>query len=183
MTHNYKRHGTSTLFAAVDVFSGEVIGECKKRHGHQEFLSFLKTINKQTPRDKGLHVIQACRYLVKDFGTSQSPKSTRQRDSQCAPAALRPPRDPTPRWSAGSHGSHTGLTALGCGLQHGLWRASARRPCLTAWRLPGTTGLGLRPSMASSECCVLAASRAGDGCEMQSLAYPASIGPPTAAAP
>jgi hypothetical protein len=57
MTHNYKRHGTSTLFAAVDVFSGEVIGECKKRHGHQEFLSFLKTINKQTPRDKGLHVI------------------------------------------------------------------------------------------------------------------------------
>jgi len=35
-------------------------------------------------------------------------------------------------------------------LQHGLWRASARRPCLTAWRLPGTTGLGLRPSMASS---------------------------------
>ncbi len=93
---------------------------------------------------------QASRYLVIDFGTSQSPKSTRQRDSHCAPAALRPPRDPTPRWYAESHGSHTGLTALGCGLQHGLWRASARRPCLTAWRLPGTTGLGLRPSMASS---------------------------------
>jgi len=51
---------------------------------------------------------------------------------------------------ATSHGSHTGLTALGCGLQHGLWRASARRPCLTAWRLPRTTDLGLRPSLASS---------------------------------
>ena len=57
MTHDYKRHGTSTLFAALDVFSGQVIGECKQRHRHQEFLSFLKTINKQTPRDKALHVI------------------------------------------------------------------------------------------------------------------------------
>jgi transposase len=57
MTHDYKRHGTSTLFAALEVFSGEVIGECKQRHRHQEFLSFLKTINKQTPRDKALHVI------------------------------------------------------------------------------------------------------------------------------
>lgn len=57
MTHDYKRHGTSTLFAALDVFSGEVIGECKQRHRHQEFLSFLKTVSKQTPKDKALHVI------------------------------------------------------------------------------------------------------------------------------
>ena len=57
MTHDYKRHGTSTLFAALDVFSGEVIGECKQRHRHQEFLSFLKVVEKQTPKDKELHVI------------------------------------------------------------------------------------------------------------------------------
>jgi transposase len=57
MTHDYKRHGTSTLFAALDVFSGEVIGECKQRHRHQEFLSFLKSVEKQTPKDKALHVI------------------------------------------------------------------------------------------------------------------------------
>ena len=57
MTHDYKRHGTSTLFAALNVFSGEVIGECKQRHRHQEFLSFLKTVNKQTPAEKELHVI------------------------------------------------------------------------------------------------------------------------------
>ena len=57
MTHDYKRHGTSTLFAALDVFSGEVIGECKQRHRHQEFLAFLKTVDKQTPPDKELHVI------------------------------------------------------------------------------------------------------------------------------
>lgn len=57
MTHDYKRHGTSTLFAALEVFTGEVIGECKQRHRHQEFLEFLKTVNKQTPKDKALHVI------------------------------------------------------------------------------------------------------------------------------
>ncbi len=57
MTHDYKRHGTSTLFAALNVFTGEVIGECKQRHRHQELLSFLKTVEKQTPEDLELHVI------------------------------------------------------------------------------------------------------------------------------
>lgn len=57
MTHDYKRHGTSTLFAALDVASGVVIGECKQRHCHQEFLSFLKTIEKQTPKELDLHLI------------------------------------------------------------------------------------------------------------------------------
>jgi len=57
MTHDYKRNGTSTLFAALDVFTGEVIGECKQRHRHQEFLSFLKTVEKQTPKDMELHIV------------------------------------------------------------------------------------------------------------------------------
>ena len=45
------------MFAALNVFTGEVIGECKQRHRHQEFLSFLKTFEKQTPKDVELHVI------------------------------------------------------------------------------------------------------------------------------
>lgn len=57
MTHDYKRHGTSTLFAALDVFNGTVIGECKKRHRHQEFLEFLKKVNRQAPSEKNLHII------------------------------------------------------------------------------------------------------------------------------
>ena len=57
MTHDYKRHGTSTLFAALDAFTDHVIAECKQRHRHQKFLSFLKTVEKQTPADKELHVI------------------------------------------------------------------------------------------------------------------------------
>lgn len=57
MTHDYKRHGTSTLFAALNALTGEVIGECKKRHRHQEFLSFLRTVEKQTPKELELHLI------------------------------------------------------------------------------------------------------------------------------
>lgn len=57
MTHDYKRHGTSTLFAALNTLTGDVIGQCKKRHRHQEFLAFLKTVEKQTPQELDLHLI------------------------------------------------------------------------------------------------------------------------------
>ena len=57
MTHDYKRHGTSTLFAALNTLTGEVIGECRKRHTHKEFLSFRKTVEKQTTKDLDLHII------------------------------------------------------------------------------------------------------------------------------
>jgi len=57
MTHDYKRHGTSTLFAALNTLTGEIIGECKKRHTHKEFLSFLKAVEKQTSKELDLHLI------------------------------------------------------------------------------------------------------------------------------
>lgn len=57
MTHDYKRHGTSTPFAALNGAGGEVIGECRQQHRHQEFLSFLKTVEKQTPKELDLHLI------------------------------------------------------------------------------------------------------------------------------
>jgi len=57
MTHDYKRHGTSTLFAALNVASGEVIGACKQQHRHQEFLAFLKCVERQTPKELDLHLI------------------------------------------------------------------------------------------------------------------------------
>ena len=57
MTHDYKRHGTSTLFAALNTLTGEVIGTCHQRHTHKEFLSFLKTVEKQTPKHLALHLI------------------------------------------------------------------------------------------------------------------------------
>ena len=57
MTHDYKRNGTTTLFAALNVATGEVIGECLPRHRAKEFLTFLKTIDQQTPADLDLHLI------------------------------------------------------------------------------------------------------------------------------
>jgi transposase len=57
MTHDYKRHGTTTLFAALNVLDGQVIGTCKPRHRHNEWLEFLRQINRETPRDKELHLV------------------------------------------------------------------------------------------------------------------------------
>jgi len=56
-THDYKRHGTTTLFAALNMADGKVIGTCQKRHRHQEWLKFLRLIDASTPPDKPLHLI------------------------------------------------------------------------------------------------------------------------------
>jgi transposase len=57
MTHDYKRHGTTTLFAALDVLDGTVIGRCMQRHRHQEFIRFLNTLEAEVPVGKMVHVI------------------------------------------------------------------------------------------------------------------------------
>lgn len=57
MTHDYKRNGTTTLFAAIELGQGEVIATCMQRHRHQEWIQFLKLIDEQTPEDLDLHVI------------------------------------------------------------------------------------------------------------------------------
>jgi transposase len=57
MTHDYKRNGTTTLFAALDVLEGKVIGRCMQRHRHQEFIRFLNTIEREVPVGKVVHVI------------------------------------------------------------------------------------------------------------------------------
>jgi transposase len=70
-THDYKRHGTTTLFAALNVLDGKVIGQCLPRHRHQEFLKFLKTIDQQTPPPLDLHLI------VDNYSTHKHAKVTR----------------------------------------------------------------------------------------------------------
>ena len=57
MTHDYKRHGTTTLFAALNVLEGTVIGKCYSRHRHTEFLRFLREIDRLTPRALDIHLI------------------------------------------------------------------------------------------------------------------------------
>jgi transposase len=57
MTHDYKRNGTTTLFAAIELGRGEVIATCMKRHRHQEWIKFLRMIDEQTPKELALHLI------------------------------------------------------------------------------------------------------------------------------
>ena len=57
VTHGYVRHGTTTLFAALDVASGQVLAKCKQRHRHQEFLAFLRDIDKAVPKKLDVHLI------------------------------------------------------------------------------------------------------------------------------
>src|SRR5882724_12909036 len=68
MTHDYKRHGTTTLFAALDVKTGKVIGECLPRHRAKEFLRFLRIIERNTPRHLDLHLI------ADNYGTHKHPR-------------------------------------------------------------------------------------------------------------
>ncbi len=68
MTHDYVRHGTTTLFAALNVADGTVIGQCHDRHRHQEWLKFLQLIDAQTPSDRDLHLI------LDNYATHKHPK-------------------------------------------------------------------------------------------------------------
>jgi transposase len=68
MTHDYVRHGTTTLFAALNVLEGTVIGGCFERHRHEEFLKFLREIDRQTPPGLNLHLI------VDNYGTHKHEK-------------------------------------------------------------------------------------------------------------
>ena len=70
-THDYVRHGITSLFAALNVGSGEVIGECYRRHRHQEFLKFLNRIADQLPAAQEVHVI------LDNYGTHKTPKVRR----------------------------------------------------------------------------------------------------------
>ena len=67
-THDYKRHGTTTLFAALQVAEGRVIGECYQQHRHQESLRFLKRLDRELPSGKALHLI------LDNYGTHGHPK-------------------------------------------------------------------------------------------------------------
>ena len=57
MTHDYKRNGTTTLLAALDIATGEMIGKCFSHHRHEEFLAFLRIIDSEVPKGVDIHMI------------------------------------------------------------------------------------------------------------------------------
>jgi len=71
MTHDYLRHGTTTLFAALEMAEGRLIGTCMPRHRHQEWVRFLELVDRETPRDLDLHLI------VDNYATHKHPKVQR----------------------------------------------------------------------------------------------------------
>lgn len=68
MTHDYKRNGTTTLFAALEVAQGKVVGQCYARHRHQEFLKFLQRLDQEFPANLKLHVV------MDNYGTHKHPR-------------------------------------------------------------------------------------------------------------
>jgi transposase len=68
MTHDYKRNGTTTLFAALEVLEGRVVGQCYERHRHQEFLKFLRRLDHEFPGAVPLHLV------LDNYGTHKHPK-------------------------------------------------------------------------------------------------------------
>src|SRR3979409_552963 len=67
MTHDYERHGVTTLFAALDVLEGKIIGQCMKRHRHQELIRFLNVIDARVSKKKSIHII------VDNYATHKHP--------------------------------------------------------------------------------------------------------------
>ena len=67
MTHDYKRNGTTTLFAALEILQGRVVGQCYERHRHQEFLKFLKRLDQEFPGEMSLHLV------MDNYGTHKHP--------------------------------------------------------------------------------------------------------------
>ena len=68
MTHDYKRHGTTTLFAALSVLDGTVIGRCMQRHRHLEFIRFLNAVERQVAANRPIHVV------LDNYATHKHPK-------------------------------------------------------------------------------------------------------------
>jgi transposase len=68
MTHDYKRNGTTTLFAALEIAQGKVVGQCYARHRHQEFLQFLKRLDQEFPGEVKLHL------MMDNYGTHKHPR-------------------------------------------------------------------------------------------------------------
>ena len=119
MTHDYKRHGTTTLFAALNVLDGTVIGECMPRHRHSEFLRFLKRIDRETPAERELHLILDNYAPTRRRGSNNGSRPIR--GSTCTS------RRPRPLGSTWSNASSVALprtaSAAACSRASPNWRA------------------------------------------------------------
>jgi hypothetical protein len=90
MTHDYKRNGTTTLFAALNVLDGSVIGQTMQRHRHQEFIRFPDQIERDVPKGKEIHVILDILVLAECRGAVFRQTDAAQAQARCVPVGRRP---------------------------------------------------------------------------------------------
>lgn len=114
MTHDYKRHGTTTLFAALNILDGTVIGRNMQRHRHQEFIRFLNTIEEQVPAGKVIHAI------VDNHATHKHPRVHQWlvRHPAGRSTSPRPPRPGSMRLKASSPSSRAVVSSEALSLIH-----------------------------------------------------------------
>src|SRR3989454_4954086 len=93
LTHDYKRHGTTTLLAALSVLDGTVIGRCMQRHRHSQFIRFLNAVEREVPAGKLIHTV------LDNYATHKHPKSLPSRRRGCWPGwrAIRAGLSTSPR--------------------------------------------------------------------------------------
>src|SRR5258708_9791901 len=85
VTHDYERHGTTTLFAALNVLDGSILAQCKPRHRHQEFLAFLRHIEANVPVTLDIHLVVATYATHKHTKASAWPARRPPRHLPCPP--------------------------------------------------------------------------------------------------
>jgi transposase len=115
MTHDYKRNATTDLFAALNAATGEVLTDCRRRHTHDDFLAFLRLIDREVPRDLDVHLVldSWCWTTCRCTSTPTSPSgSTSTSGSTCT--SRRPRRRSSTSWSAGSKNSPTSGCDVAC---------------------------------------------------------------------
>lgn len=138
MTHDYKRHGTTTFFAALDVLTGRVIGECLPRHRNTEFLRFLRRIDKEVPKDLAVHLI------LDNYGTHKHPnvEAWLAKHPHFHLTSRRRRARGSTSWSGGSTTSPTKHCAGGC---------SDRSPTSSAPSTPTSTPTTVTPNRSSGQ--------------------------------
>ena len=109
MTHDYKRHGTTTLFAALNTLDGVVLGRCMQRHTHQEFIRFLNAVERAAPTDKPVHAI------LDNYATHKHPRVWKLGSPaiRAGPSTSRQPRVPgsTPSRTSSPHSPESASSA------------------------------------------------------------------------
>jgi hypothetical protein len=110
MTHDYKRHGTTTLFAALSVLDGTVIGRCMQRHRHLEFIRFLNAVERQVAANRPIHVV------LDNYTTHKHPKVLAWLSGGCAVLGQLQPRQAT------ANNGHCGI--VGRFFRMSAWQAT-----------------------------------------------------------